>query len=178
MSAFGGKADMPLSAAPRSVSSYIFALTIELHSNMQVEFVTIDVFTDRQFGGNPLAVVADGTELSTRQMQAIAAEFNLAETTFVLPPERPENTAKVRIFTPRAELPFAGHPNIGTVFVLGQRGECHGRPIHGNTLQFEEIKVQLHKATGADQDKPFRHVPRCPQRSPTLRAFCCAGALR
>jgi hypothetical protein len=94
MSAFGGKADMPLSAAPRSVSSYIFALTIELHSNMQVEFVTIDVFTDRQFGGNPLAVVADGTELSSRQMQAIAAEFNLAETTFVLPPERPENTAK------------------------------------------------------------------------------------
>jgi len=106
---------------------------------MQVEFVTVDVFTDRQFGGNPLAVVADGTELSTPQMQAIATEFNLAETTFVLPPERPENTAKVRIFTPRAELPFAGHPNIGTAFVLGQRGECHGRPIQGNTLQFEEI---------------------------------------
>src|SRR6266516_4071826 len=106
---------------------------------MQVEFVTIDVFTDRQFGGNPLAVVADGTELSTPQMQAIAAEFNLAETTFVLPPERPENTAKVRIFTPRAELPFAGHPNVGTAFVLGRRGECHGRPIQGDTLQFEEI---------------------------------------
>src|SRR5262245_15808923 len=106
---------------------------------MQVEFVTVDVFTDRQFGGNPLAVVTDGTELSTPQMQAIAAEFNLAETTFVLPPERPENTAKVRIFTPRAELPFAGHPNIGTAFVLGQRGECHGRPIQGSTLQFEEI---------------------------------------
>jgi len=106
---------------------------------MQVEFVTTDVFTDQQFGGNPLAVVADGTELSTPQMQAIAAEFNLAETTFVLPPERSENTAKVRIFTPRAELPFAGHPNIGTAFVLGQRGECHGRRIQGNTLQFEEI---------------------------------------
>src|SRR5262245_61508982 len=106
---------------------------------MQVEFVTVDVFTDRQFGGNPLAVVVDGTGLSTPQMQAIAAEFNLAETTFVLPPERPENTAKVRIFTPRAELPFAGHPNIGTAFVLRQGGECHGRPIQGNTLQFEEI---------------------------------------
>jgi PhzF family phenazine biosynthesis protein len=85
-------------------------LSTELQSDMKVEFATIDVFTDRQFGGNPLAVVADGTELSTPQMQAIAAEFNLAETTFVLPPERPENTAKVRIFTPRAELPFAGHP--------------------------------------------------------------------
>jgi trans-2,3-dihydro-3-hydroxyanthranilate isomerase len=106
---------------------------------MQVKFVTLDVFTDRQFGGNPLAVVADGTELSTRQMQAIAAEFNLAETTFVLPPERPEHTAKVRIFTPRAEMPFAGHPNVGTAFVLGRLGECHGRPIHGDILLFEEI---------------------------------------
>src|SRR5262249_61907616 len=106
---------------------------------MRTEFVTVDVFTDRQFAANPLAVVADGTNLCTPQMQAIAAEFNLAETTFVLPPEKPENTAKVRIFTPRAELPFAGHPNIGTAFVLGQRGECHGRPTQGNTLQFEEI---------------------------------------
>src|SRR6516225_1714303 len=102
---------------------------------MQVKFVTLDVFTDRQFGGNPLAVVADGTELSTQQMQAIAAEFNLAETTFVLPPEKPENTARVRIFTPRAELPFAGHPNVGTAYVLGQRGECHGRLIQGDALQ-------------------------------------------
>src|SRR6516225_2216123 len=136
MSAFGTKrtwqlfrqeANRLVSVPFRSVSSVSYvdrvrgrgclALTIEMHSNMQVEFVTVDVFTDRQFGGNPLAVVADGTELSTPQMQAIAAEFNLAETTFVLPPERPENTAKVRIFTPRAELPFAGHPNIGTAFV-------------------------------------------------------------
>jgi trans-2,3-dihydro-3-hydroxyanthranilate isomerase len=105
---------------------------------MQVKFVTLDVFTDRQFGGNPLAVVADGTELSTQQMQAIAAEFNLAETTFVLPPEKPENTARVRIFTPRAELPFAGHPNVGTAYVLARLGECHGRPIRGDTLLFEE----------------------------------------
>jgi len=114
---------------------------------MQVKFVTVDVFTDRQFGGNPLAVVADGTELSTRQMQAIAAEFNLAETTFVLPPEKPENTARVRIFTPRAELPFAGHPNVGTAYVLARLGECHGRPIHGDTLLFEEtaglVRIEL-----------------------------------
>src|SRR5215475_12655070 len=99
---------------------------------MQVEFVTTDVFTDSQFGGNPLAVVADGTRLSAQQMQAIATEFNLAETTFVLPPERPENTAKVRIFTPRAEVPFAGHPNVGTAYVLGRLGECHGRPIESD----------------------------------------------
>src|SRR6516164_2504482 len=87
---------------------------------MQVKFVTVDVFTDRQFGGNPLAVVVDGTELSTRQMQAIATEFNLAETTFVLPPEKPESTARVRIFTPRAELPFAGHPTVGTADRVGR----------------------------------------------------------
>ena len=72
-------------------------------------------------------------------MQAIAAEFNLAETTFVLPPQAPEHTAQVRIFTPRAEMPFAGHPNVGTAFVLARLGQCHGRPIVGETLVFEEI---------------------------------------
>lgn len=106
---------------------------------MQVSFVTVDVFTRRQFGGNPLAVIFDATGLSAQQMQSIAAEFNLSETTFVLPPERPEHTAKVRIFTPRAELPFAGHPNVGTAFVLARQGQCHGRPISGDILVFEEI---------------------------------------
>src|ERR1700733_3114973 len=106
---------------------------------MQVKFVTVDVFTHRQFGGNPLAVVADATGLSAQQMQSIAAEFNLAETTFVLPPEKPEHTANVRIFTPRAELPFAGHPNVGTAFVLARSGESHGRPVQGDTVVFEEI---------------------------------------
>jgi trans-2,3-dihydro-3-hydroxyanthranilate isomerase len=72
-------------------------------------------------------------------MQSIAAEFNLAETTFVLPPEKAEHTAKVRIFTPRAELPFAGHPNIGTAFVLARNGESHGRTVKGDILVFEEI---------------------------------------
>src|SRR6202161_2852913 len=85
---------------------------------MQLEFFTVDVFTDRQFGGNPLAVFPDATGLSAAQMQAIAAEVHLAETTLVLPPQAPEHTARVRIFTPRAEMPFAGHPNVGTAFVL------------------------------------------------------------
>ena len=87
---------------------------------MRLTFVTVDVFTDRQFGGNPLAVVIDADGLSSRQMQAIAAEFNLAETTFVLPPHDATHTAQVRIFTPRAEMPFAGHPNVGTAFVLAR----------------------------------------------------------
>ena len=85
---------------------------------MQLEFTTVDVFTDRRFGGNPLAVISNAQGLATEQMQSIAAEFNLAETTFVLPPSDPAHTAQVRIFTPRAELPFAGHPNVGTAFVL------------------------------------------------------------
>src|SRR3982074_3635524 len=85
---------------------------------MQRRYVTVDVFTDRAFGGNPLAVVLDAGGLSTAQMQAIALEFNYSETTFVLPPQDPANDAQVRIFTVRYEIPFAGHPNVGTAFVL------------------------------------------------------------
>jgi trans-2,3-dihydro-3-hydroxyanthranilate isomerase len=85
------------------------------------EFVTVDVFTDRRFGGNPLAVFPEARGLNSEQMQALAMEFNLSETTFVLPPENPQHHAKVRIFTPRAELPFAGHPNVGTGYVLAKR---------------------------------------------------------
>src|SRR3979409_1642435 len=104
---------------------------------MQLNFVTVDVFTDRRFGGNPLAFVLGGRVLTTQQMQSIAAEFNLAETTFVLPPKDPAHTAEVRIFTPRAELPFAGHPNVGTAFALAKSGGIFGRPI-GDRLVFEE----------------------------------------
>ena len=85
---------------------------------MQRRYITVDVFTDRAFGGNPLAVVLDAKGLSTAQMQAIAAEFNYAETTFVLPPRDGAHDAQVRIFTVTTEMPFAGHPNVGTAFVL------------------------------------------------------------
>lgn len=77
-------------------------------------FVTLDVFTDQVFSGNPLAVICNGEGLDTASMQAIAREFNLSETTFILPPDDPENTHRVRIFTPVAELDFAGHPTLGT----------------------------------------------------------------
>jgi trans-2,3-dihydro-3-hydroxyanthranilate isomerase len=88
----------------------------------EYEFVTVDVFTDRRFGGNPLAVFPDAQGLTDAQMQALAREFNLSETTFVLPPDDPRHTARVRIFTPAHEIPFAGHPNVGTGFVLARRG--------------------------------------------------------
>jgi trans-2,3-dihydro-3-hydroxyanthranilate isomerase len=116
---------------------------------MRLNFITVDVFTDRQFGGNPLAVVVDADGLSSEQMQRIAAEFNLAETTFVLPPKAAEHTAHVRIFTPRAEMPFAGHPNVGTAFVLAKEGSCYGRPLTGQSLMFEEaaglVRIELLK---------------------------------
>jgi trans-2,3-dihydro-3-hydroxyanthranilate isomerase len=89
---------------------------------MRYAFWTIDVFTDRAFCGNPLAVVADASGLSTAQMQTIAREFNLSETTFVLPPESEDHTFRLRIFTPKCELPFAGHPTVGTAFVLAASG--------------------------------------------------------
>ena len=100
---------------------------------MKIPFVTVDVFTDRRFGGNPLAVVLDAQGLSSAQMQAVAAEFNLAETTFVLPPRHPAHTAQVRIFTPKSELPFAGHPIVGTAFMLAHLGKAAG-----DRLVFEE----------------------------------------
>jgi len=97
-------------------------------------FVTVDVFTDRRFGGNPLAVFPDAEGLSDGEMQSLAAEFNLSETTFVLPPTDAANTARVRIFNRTAEMPFAGHPNVGTGWVLAGMGR--GRD---GLLRFEEI---------------------------------------
>jgi trans-2,3-dihydro-3-hydroxyanthranilate isomerase len=79
-------------------------------------FETVDVFTTRRFGGNQLAVISDAQGLSGEEMQAIAAEFHYSETAFVLPPQDPDNSARVRIFTPSNEIPFAGHPNVGTAF--------------------------------------------------------------
>jgi len=97
-------------------------------------FVTVDVFTDSRFGGNPLAVFPDARGMSDADMQSLAAEFNLSETTFVLPPADPANTAQVRIFNRKSEMPFAGHPNVGTGWVLARQGRAKdGR------LRFEEI---------------------------------------
>ena len=100
-------------------------------------FTTVDVFTTKRFGGNPLAVITDARGLTSKAMQAIAAEFGYAETTFVLPPENPAHSAQIRIFTPVTEVPFAGHPNVGTSFVLGHQKDIFGKPP-GERLIFEE----------------------------------------
>jgi len=111
-------------------------------------FVTVDVFTERRFGGNQLAVFPDARGLTEAEMQALAAEFNLSETTFVLPPDSPHHSARVRIFNRSAEMPFAGHPNVGTAFVLGLEDEESPR-----AYRFEEpagvVEVMLERdATG------------------------------
>lgn len=101
------------------------------------DYVTVDVFTTTRFGGNPLAVILDARGMTDAQMLQVAAEFNYAESTFVLPPQNPENTAQVRIFTRAQEVPFAGHPNVGTGYVLAQRPEIFcSAPVE--TLRFEE----------------------------------------
>ena len=112
-----------------------------------VPYVTVDVFTDTRFGGNPLAVFTDARGLSDREMQQLAAEMNYSETTFVLPPADARNTARVRIFNRTSEMPFAGHPNVGTGCVLASMG----RDVDG-VLRFEEIaglvEVQVERDAG------------------------------
>jgi len=112
------------------------------------DFVTVDVFTSQRFGGNPLAVLPNAAGLTSGQMQDIAAEFNLSETAFVLPPDDPRHTARVRIFTPKLEMPFAGHPNVGTGFFLATRD-----PDPPEHYTFEEIAglVRVHILRGPDK---------------------------
>lgn len=88
------------------------------------DYLVYDVFTDTRFGGNPLAVIPDATALPEADLQPIAREFNYSETVFLYPPEDPSHTARVRIFTPMSEVPFAGHPTIGTAVALAEAG--HG----------------------------------------------------
>ena len=104
---------------------------------MRYRYLTADVFTDRPFGGNPLAVFPEARGISSERMQQVAREMNLSETVFVLPPEEPRHTRKLRIFTPGTELPFAGHPTVGTAFVLAAIGEI---PLAGpeTRIVFEE----------------------------------------
>ena len=116
-------------------------------------FVTVDVFTDRRFGGNQLAVFPDARGLSDAEMQSLAAEFNLSETTFVLPADDPAHTARVRIFNRTHEMPFAGHPNVGTGYVLAEQGrDKDGVLLFEEMAGLVEVKIERNaagKTTGA-----------------------------
>jgi len=128
---------------------------------MTRRYTTMDVFTDRIFGGNPLAVVFDAAGLGGAQMQAIAKEFNYSETTFVFPAQEPGHTARVRIFTACTEVPFAGHPNVGTAVALARELDRSGRRPEDEFV-FEElagqVRVRLHRenraVTGAEITAP------------------------
>lgn len=100
-------------------------------------FVQVDVFTDRPFGGNQLAVFTDARGLTAEDMQTLTREMNYSECTFVFPPEAPNAAKRVRIFTPARELPMAGHPTVGTAFVLAHQGEF---PLQAETA---EVTLQL-----------------------------------
>src|SRR5436309_4747150 len=118
---------------------------------MRYRYYTCDVFTDTRFGGNQLAVLPEAQGLSDRKMQQIAREFNFAESTFVFPAEAGQ-TRKVRIFTPSTEVPFAGHPNIGTAFALATAGDFG--PVHPSiTVTFEEkaglVPITIHPREGS-----------------------------
>ena len=107
---------------------------------MHPRYLTADVFTDHVFGGNPLAVFPDATEIPPELMPRIAREFNYSETTFVLPPTDPKHTRRVRIFTPGGELGFAGHPTVGTAHVLATIGAIE--------LTGDETRIVLEEGVG------------------------------
>jgi len=127
---------------------------------MNVAFKQVDVFTSTRFKGNPVAVVLDGASLTTEQMQQVASWTNLSETTFVLPPRTPDADYRVRIFTPKAELSFAGHPTIGTAHALLEAG--HITTKNGVLVQECDaglIKLVVSKAADGTQSISFE-LPR------------------
>jgi trans-2,3-dihydro-3-hydroxyanthranilate isomerase len=143
---------------------------------MSLSYHVVDVFTRTRFGGNPLAVVLDADDLSTTQMQAIAREFNYSETSFVLKPADPQNTAHVRIFTPTTEVPFAGHPNVGTGFVLAGLAAF----ASCRDMVFEEraglVPLQVHR-DGARVDRVELTAPQPLKTGPDFDIDAVAACL-
>jgi trans-2,3-dihydro-3-hydroxyanthranilate isomerase len=129
-------------------------------------YAVLDVFTNKALAGNPLAVVQDAEGLDTAQMQAIAREFNLSETVFLLPPRGPAHSAQVRIFTTTRELPFAGHPTVGTAIFLAMErfGEIKGEQNAVVVLE-EEIGTVRCGVTLKENAAGFAEfdVPKLPQ---------------
>ena len=143
---------------------------------MRRRFVTLDVFTERRFAGNPLAVVLEPQGLETADMQAIAREFNFPETVFVLPARDPAHRAALRIFTPAAELPFAGHPTVGTAALLARIDGGKGRDF----IVEEGIGPVRCRAAmvDADRGRAAFELPRLPsQAGPAPATGAIAAAL-
>ena len=128
---------------------------------MKRRYVTLDVFTQRRFAGNPLAVVLDTDALDAEAMQAVANEFNLPETVFVLPPENADHRARVRIFTPKRELPFAGHPTVGTAVLLAVRGD---KKVREFVLEEQIGRIRCRVTPGEVGGEASFTLPAAPQR--------------
>lgn len=128
---------------------------------MRRRFVTLDVFTEKRFAGNPLAVVLEPEGLDTEAMQQIAREFNLSETVFVWPPVNKAHRAKLRIFTPASELPFAGHPTVGTAVLLGRLDG--GTQPHELVLELGIGPVHCNVSRGPDGGRAVFDLPKLPE---------------
>jgi trans-2,3-dihydro-3-hydroxyanthranilate isomerase len=151
---------------------------------MRLSYYVLDVFTATRFHGNPLAVVLDADALDAQRMQAIAREFNLSETAFVLKPDRPAHAARVRIFTPGRELPFAGHPTVGAGVLLAEL-RATAVPSSGEALLVLEeqigpvrvgVRLRAGMATFAEFDAP--RLPEEVGRLPTADRVAAALHLR
>jgi hypothetical protein len=143
---------------------------------MRYRYLTCDVFTTRRFGGNQLAILPEAEGLDTAAMQRIAAEFNYSETTFVLPPADPANLACLRIFTPGAEMPFAGHPTVGTALALGWLGRT---PPSGEFVLEEKagsVPVKVARDAAGDLNAEFT-APEAASHGPAIAAGPVAQAL-
>ena len=133
-----------------------------MEAGLARSYSVYDVFTDSKLAGNPLAVIFDAEGLSDEAMQAIAREMNLSETVFVLPPQNPAHTASLRIFTPGRELPFAGHPTVGTAIALAEKAHAnHGGDLDLVSVLDERvgpvrcaIKLRQNRASFAEFDLP------------------------
>ena len=140
---------------------------------MRLAYHVLDVFTDRRFGGNPLAVVLEADALDTVRMQTIAREFNLSETVFVCKPQNAAHTARVRIFTPAIEMPFAGHPTVGTAALLAQLKAPEPGGNGDALVVLEEgvgpVRIGVRMRAGAAPFAEF-DAPKLPEESGTLPA--------
>ncbi|WP_309086061.1 PhzF family phenazine biosynthesis protein [Chelativorans sp.] len=131
-------------------------------------YLVYDVFTHERLAGNPLAVVLDAEGLDDARMQEIAGEFNLSETVFVFPPEQAVHTARIRIFTPRHELPFAGHPTVGTAIALAEQVGEIGSGARTSIIVLEENVGTVRCAVSTGDGPSFAEfdLPRLPERIP------------
>jgi trans-2,3-dihydro-3-hydroxyanthranilate isomerase len=144
----------------------------------KLRYAIVDVFAEAPLQGNPAAIVFDADALDTARMQAIAREFNLSETAFILKPQDPAHTAHVRLFTPGSEVPFAGHPNIGAACAL-----ANDRPLKADDLLFEEkaglVRLRLERnrerAIGASLTAPLTVTTR---DAPGVAAVAAALSLQ